>query len=183
MTLDKNLTHILSYNFGIPCEDNQLSRLPSSKLLMKEYFRRMSLWAKELGADKHWPFIPITHYIDPDIQLDDKTNLKIRQAKLPSVYMTIICRYHLLWEQIKNTGKVIGYELPEPYAPIILMIKRGTSFRREENMIDLSDWCHHPTTLYLFRSEYDWEEKFVELDEETLDAIDREAFESSEKFP
>lgn len=147
------------------------------KLHIREWLRRMALWAKALNATQKWPFLNIADEIFGEQEISEPVIIEIFGQKEVTesflaeitlflsehvnTYTNITCIWYLRWSGVKYQKEVIQFNLPDPYEPLIVFFELGGWLRKEQKfldgvMIDIDNW-----------KEYDLLEPFISLDEES----------------
>lgn len=96
-------------------------------LLMREFLRRSSLWARELGAES-WPFFDVAALVDPGVRAPEQTVTEVVDS-IPPQQSTIAhtCRWSLHFAALLDTGRALP-ALPHPYTPLLRMYELGGGF-------------------------------------------------------
>jgi hypothetical protein len=168
-TAELALSRIEALGWGEKAVPN--SRDALNVLLFQEYLRRMFMWSQKLNCGK-WPFFSVALCIGSQIELDQTLLNRFNKVRFPNPLVRTTCLDFLHWETIKDHTTVASIELPAPYDPLMLMYERGSDIRREENVVELYTQ-DRMRAVWLIKSKYDRLEPFVELDEETLDRIEK----------
>lgn len=146
------------------------SRQPSHAALVREYLRRMALWAEALRCEGEWPFFDVaavieggrtTGAIDPDLQFAPLPGLggAFRAALAAAVHFA----------EIAERPEARMHGLPDPYEPLIRLFERGGTMATEHGMI-------YTGTVGFPRKPFQpaTGPALVAFDDATLDALDRE---------
>lgn len=107
---------------------------PSDVILMHEYLRRAALWADTLGVPQAWPFFNVTAQALPDqVKPEDLfQQWKAHEYSTEGHFefmaqWAVYCYLH--WstaaKRLTNRG------LPAPYEPLIRLLERGGSLRKD----------------------------------------------------
>ncbi|MBC3843629.1 hypothetical protein GXW82_35700 [Streptacidiphilus sp. 4-A2] len=94
---------------------------------MREFLRRSSLWARELGADS-WPFFDVAALIDPAVRAPEQAVTEV-VAAIPEQQPVIArtCQWALHFAALADAGVALP-DLPHPYAPLLHMYELGGGF-------------------------------------------------------
>ncbi|MFI0220139.1 hypothetical protein [Streptomyces lydicus] len=143
----------------------------SRALLMREYLRRVALWARAYGAEQSWPFFDIVEHVDANFQTPPDIAAEMEEilAGLAPTSVKRTCRAAIRWVALRDTRDDPPAELPDPYEPLLLMYERGGGYFLEEYldlngvMIRLGNVASNASAT-----------PFVTLAPATLDALDAE---------
>lgn len=141
----------------------------SQALLIQEFLRRTALWSSML-PESGWPFYDYAEELYPEIRaLPEHVNQL--QSLLDvglSVFVKSTCEYALHFRAIQQQ-KIIPFDLPDPFEPIILTFERGSPIRKSQGYFIEVDFLYvHMKT----KSEWLKMGPQVELDIGQLDAMD-----------
>ncbi|MBL3547555.1 hypothetical protein [Chryseobacterium sp. KMC2] len=119
----------------------------ASVLLFKEYLKRMHVWYEKLNMGEKWFFMyrldeahNIVHFVDSHlldsvITLEDfRKTFDIGMFYVDNKGLDIPILYgYICWELFKEYPQFNKYkDLPDPYEPVIKILKRGNNIRRGE---------------------------------------------------
>ncbi|TDQ52272.1 hypothetical protein [Actinorugispora endophytica] len=101
---------------------------PSQAALMREYLRRSAWWAKRFDAEG-WPFFDIASWVDPSVRADPGQVRRLQEGLPDWVYLTVrhTCVWALHFRALQESGADLP-DLPDPFAPLLLMFERGSGF-------------------------------------------------------
>ncbi|WP_078843229.1 hypothetical protein [Streptomyces albus] len=146
----------------------------SRAALMREYLRRMALWAAAHDVVDAWPFLDPALRLDPKLRVDPGVEAELDayirdNIGRPSIEKT--CRGAVHWAALRARGDADLSGLPDPFEPLLLMYERGGGFVVESEFIDLTG------AMILFKSHADHASSnpLENLDPDALDAIDNVA--------
>lgn len=137
--------------------------------LMKEYLRRMGLWADALQLTDTTPFFDVAAAVLPNMRAPQALVAALNvQVHPPSPLVQVTCEWYLHWNFVCDRPEITCFQLPEPYEPLIRMYERHGSFRREHIYIDvgLTGIAMPPWRVYAKH------EPLTNLDDATLDQLD-----------
>lgn len=143
----------------------------SRALLMREYLRRVALWARAYRAERSWPFFDVAEHVDEALQtpLDVAVELEGVLAGLAPTSLKRTCRAAVRWAALRDVRDDLPADLPDPYEPLLLMYERGGGYFLEE-YLDLNG-----VMIRLGSVESNAAAKpFLALAPATLDALDAE---------
>ena len=144
----------------------------SRTALMREYLRRSAWWAQAVNATDEWPFFDIAAHINPAVRANPELVGELEafianNIGFPSVAKTCVAALH--WAALLATPGVRLPDLPDPFAPLLMMYERGGGFTTEHGFIEVGlqsivrkSWQDHLTP-----------DQIVSLDPAELDALDR----------
>lgn len=143
--------------------------------LVREYLRRAALWVKRLQATEHWPFSDLAGLVAPEVRADQGVVDQLEAALQPfSLWPTIkkTCIWYLHWQALKRDRPeaVAGYDLPDPYEPLIRLYERGGRFYTEHGFVNV-DMVGIPAKIRGWQA-YDSTTPVVALDDDALDRLD-----------
>ncbi|NXY97206.1 hypothetical protein HYE82_23085 [Streptomyces sp. BR123] len=102
-------------------------RTRSRVALMREFLRRSALWARATGSPE-WPFFDIAARIDPSVRIDADIVKEIAEkAGLQQPVVLDVLEWSLNFAVLSDIRADLP-DLPEPFAPLILMFERGGGF-------------------------------------------------------
>ncbi|MEU4694882.1 hypothetical protein [Actinoplanes sp. NPDC023714] len=115
----------------------------SKAALLKEYFRRASLWAAAFHYDTGGPFFDIAAQVDPAIRADqqviDALVEKIAAGR-GGWNVKQLTPFLLHWAALRATpGVALPPDLEDPFEPLILLFERGGGFHTEHGEVNL-EW-------------------------------------------
>ena len=108
--------------------------------LMREFLRRMALWARAVGAEAEWPFFSVA---DTLAERSPVVRERLNSIDLSSLDEALsaatfhpkhLCRWYVEWQLIEDLDDVRAFSLPAPYDPIIVAFERGGAFHVENRM-------------------------------------------------
>ena len=120
-------------------QSDRSEREGSQIALMREFLRRMALWADALACTSQWPFFDVadklagrhpaaqTALADVQISFDD---LPFHPRKILTGFVK--------WAAIEDLAEVSAYGLPAPFEPAIVMYERGGVFHVENRMFQFN---------------------------------------------
>jgi hypothetical protein len=103
--------------------------------LVREYLRRMALWAQSLGVPQEWPFFDVANAVDPTVRADAETILRVREhldAGKASWWGNKISEWALHFAALQPQRG-----LPDPYEPLLVLFDQGGDFSTESGFIDV----------------------------------------------
>ena len=144
--------------------------------LLKEHFRRMVLWAKQLNCVKVWPYFSVAIRLDPTSKVDEEDVRMLRKhLKDRGVYSPLMIgqlQHSLQWDIIPDNLRTTFSALPDPYEPLLVMYERGGIFSLEDGfLIRVSERLGFSKGQW---SDFDKSTPYVELDKASLDSLDLE---------
>jgi hypothetical protein len=146
----------------------------SQIFLIKEYMRRMALWANALNATKYWPFFDVIEQIDPSLSVPQTALFQFEksvQGKYLKSFVKWSGEWYLRWSAHNHEPQIAAYNLPEPYEPLIISYERSGAF-----YVEHGKWLTTPGgTIHLRNWEdFNQPQPIVELDNLILDRLDLE---------
>ncbi len=131
-------------------DDNKVN---SHVALFQEYLHRMSLWSKAINHPELWPFYDLSSYLYAPQKAKEYQIIQLKQhlTKFPlNRLVKHTCEWYLSWSFIADemTKK---YQLPDPFAPLILMYERGGTFYTEHGFfcVSVASFPNHGWEYYL----------------------------------
>lgn len=170
-------------------------RTPSNLKLLEEYLRRLRLWMERLNMpfERWWKDSDLASTLNPHIRTSKEIYQWVfeitQQRPYPYGVDELTFENMLRWETLRQHHEITEtYNLPDPYEPFILLLKRGGGFffGDEESVYSYEDeTILHLTAgdISLLSRDIRWlthdiqnlpspETPLVSLDEDTLNAID-----------
>jgi hypothetical protein len=150
------------------------AREGSQIALMREFLRRMALWAEALECVEKWPFFSVAEHIEIDAfaasRVADPLPSSIEDTlnRVPLARLRRICAGFVQWSMIESRDEVRGFDLPAPYAPAITMFERGGMFYVEQGMFQFFLASVHIGTVTSNLAR----QPLVSLDDSTLAQLD-----------
>ncbi|MBL1179337.1 hypothetical protein [Pantanalinema sp. GBBB05] len=140
MTLSESVISVYQRILAITWQPDD-SQIDIHIALMHEYLRRSSLWAKALNCNgRVTPFFDIADRVAPDVRAEpeivEALLRHLKQIPLNGLVQRT-CEWALHWAAISDTSQVKQLTLPEPYEPLLVLLERGGTFRRETGWIDI----------------------------------------------
>lgn len=111
--------------------DTSASHARSRAVLMREYMRRIALWAESCDAQDVWPFFDLSEYIDGFVGLEPDLEGELEEFVSSCVSWDSVkktCRGAVRWAGLDADVKAKLPDLPDPYEPLLLMYERGGGF-------------------------------------------------------
>jgi hypothetical protein len=107
--------------------------LGSIRILFFEFARRMLIWAEELkerdyniNLDHNILFDVAKVITGESIDIDDIFQLvKVKKTIRFNLYDRLLLSYYINWESNQESIRKLGYRSPDPYIPLIEIMKRG----------------------------------------------------------
>jgi hypothetical protein len=150
--------------------DSAYDHVRSRAKLMREYLRRAACWAEAVGAEDAWPFFDIARRVDPEARASSDVEAELEDFLWNTIGRRSLeetCRGAVRWPALRSRASLQLPDLPDPYAPLLLMYERGGGFSVEE-LIDIDGASLPFWTLEDHLSL----EPFESLDDAALDALD-----------
>ena len=139
-------------------------RQASHAALLKEYLRRLALWADALGRRDEWPLLDVAAALYPE------RFSKADELHLPQFggAFRAALQAALNFAEVAETPRLRGYGLPDPYTPLVRLLERGATLTTEHGMIYAGTvgMPRHPFPQPIARS------PGALLDDASLDALD-----------
>ncbi len=104
---------------------------------MREYVRRMALWASAYEIGRPWPFIDLAEHVDPSVQIDEDLQGwldELVEERAINSKMARVCRNAVRWAELRERATVALPELEDPFEPIIVLLERGGQFFSENGI-------------------------------------------------
>lgn len=118
---------ILNIDWAADPTPHRMSRIA----LLREFLRRMALWAEALGCPERWPFFDVAAQAMPEVPAPE-----VDLSSLPHLQARIQATLHwmLRWDALPHRPHP---ELPDPFEPLLLLYERGGGFTVENKLIDV----------------------------------------------
>ncbi|MFJ9764686.1 hypothetical protein ACIRUY_12775 [Streptomyces erythrochromogenes] len=129
--------------------DHVLARVPSRRILMREYLRRAALWAQEYSVESAWPFFDVTERVDPGFRLSPGTaaELEAYLSRVPGRELRATCAGAVRLAGMRERNPAALPDLPDLYEPLVLFYERGGEFVRDDaGGLDLTGVSFRPGT-------------------------------------
>jgi pSer/pThr/pTyr-binding forkhead associated (FHA) protein len=107
--------------------------------LMKEFLRRMMLWAEALNMREAWPLFDVAASVRPTVRPDVEQLKMLTRGLYPNMFVRMTCHWTLRWSAVKNSSEVKRLNLPDPYEPLLQMYENGAWFSRGDTSVDIRD--------------------------------------------
>src|SRR5437773_4674764 len=119
--LDLALKRVMHINWS----QYDLSRANSHFMLIREYLRRATFWAKNLNCPDKWPFFDIPGQINPSIRANpEKVQIFVKKRSRFDIE-TVTCEWYLHWVELEETIAIQDIDQVAPYEPLIWFYERG----------------------------------------------------------
>ncbi|MDJ1643101.1 hypothetical protein [Streptomyces pakalii] len=104
------------------------SRTRSRVALMREFMRRSAIWARQTNSSV-WPFYDVaSHFASMDDIGEEIPAPLIKSVEMQHPIVRDTVRWSLNFAALRD-GKIPLPDLPEPFAPLVLMYERGGAFQ------------------------------------------------------
>jgi hypothetical protein len=159
--------------------DVDYDRIPSHQALLREYWRRMTHWAEALNCREEWPYFDVAAHIDPAVRASaeeiESLDTHFRHSKTATaLWMTRPLQWAVHWDVLKEKGLDNGFNLPDPYEPIIILYERGGTFALDGDGMTIYITDISGVIKPQWR-DYHHFRPYTELDEAALDQLDAQA--------
>ncbi len=143
--------------------------------LFKEYARRMALWAEALHLSRSdWLLTSIAQQITPNLVLSAN-----EMAELDTYFaeygihppLARVLESSVAWSHVAKSDIVKGYQLPDPYEPMLIFFERGGDFQWHPNGFWAISEAFGVGNVDI--ETYAIASPFAELDPDELDEIDQ----------
>ncbi len=141
------------------------------RLLFQEHLRRMLLWGDKLGAD-YWSQFDIVKYVVPEHKFPEEIKQKLREIRGLPGRMKFTFYYMVNWALVADLPEVQACQLPDPYAPLLLIYRQGASFLTEQQHIDLYLGRYFIGFLRPSRKRFEGVAPFIDFDKSIFDVIE-----------
>jgi hypothetical protein len=140
------------------------ARQASHAALLKEFLRRMALWADALDRRDEWPLFDVAAVLYPE-RFSEADDLDLPQY---AGAFRAALQAALNFADVAESPLVRGYGLPDPYAPLVRLLERGATLTTEHGMVyaGTAGMPRHPFPQSLDPG------PGIPLDDASLDALD-----------
>ncbi len=139
--------------------------------LFQEHLRRMLLWGDKLGAD-YWYQFNIVKYIVPENKFPEEIQQKLLTIDGLSIRMLATFPYMVHWTLVADLPEVQAYQLPDPYAPLLLIYRQGAWFLTEQKYIELYLGHNLIESPQPSRRRFEGVAPFIDFDKSIFDVIE-----------
>ncbi|WP_141693612.1 hypothetical protein [Streptomyces sp. PTY087I2] len=165
--MNESAVRSLAQRFEIIEWSGDFSRTRSRVALMREFMRRSAIWARQINS-REWPFYDVaSHFASLDDIGEEVSAPLMKSVEMQHPVVRDTVKWSLNFAALRDS-KIPLPDLPEPFAPLILMYERGGAFQLDGTGLIEIDAAAIPKGT----AEQALKRQPISLDSKYLDSLD-----------